>query len=292
MVCRAGNRVRLKFRDSPCSGSLRAPGVPRAVSSQRERGGVAGDAWAAPGPGAGCSDLQMYSISTCSCVISEPDRLADVRLDAGGLAAIVPRAALPHGLDLALAPDGGLVKLHPAAVKNGIVVGWMELCWPDALDGQSAGPPGAPTRRGAQPRHPPRPTRLFFLRGFLMSLRRCGVRPRFFSMVALILRAPGAAGSSRGTCVSGKLYASFLARLDLSAPRWNVVGCEPGREVVGFPGQVSHMHPVCPSPHSPPPAESLRSNQPPLAALASQPTSPRRAGIPTKPPTPSHPWQP
>ena len=47
---------------------------------------------------------------------SQPDRLGEARLDAGGLAAVGPRpAARPHLLHLALAPHRRLGKLDPAA---------------------------------------------------------------------------------------------------------------------------------------------------------------------------------
>jgi len=43
-------------------------------------------------------------------------------------------------------------------------------------------------------------------RGFLMSRRRCGVRPRFFSTARLTLRAPSTVASGSGGAGAGAAY--------------------------------------------------------------------------------------
>ncbi len=43
-------------------------------------------------------------------------------------------------------------------------------------------------------------------RGFFMSRRRCGVRPRFFSTARLTLRAPSTVASGNGGAGAGAVY--------------------------------------------------------------------------------------
>lgn len=157
---------------------------------------------------------------------SEATRFANLGLDASGLSAIA-RRLLPRRLHLPAAPH--LVQKKPPS-DQGLLKSLINL-----LAGVEASmpqvmfiPPSDVKRICTLPfdagnnAHPSCSSLIrtlafsnlvrLALRGFLPALARCGVRPRFFSMAVLILRAPSAAGSGSGGSVSlGTARASLRA---------------------------------------------------------------------------------